>query len=255
MHNFGKIKHNIFEVAIDGIVGKNKSKKALLKKFANLIKESKILKTQARVYHNLESKVNEDEFIATEYIKENIALLQKFDIEDIVKENNKLEVLLEGMEIIDQYEGQELHESIHNLITLKRNTKTVDTIVESTKLIKEHIKNNKPAPLVNEDYLPNSVLAKFLAEKYNNKYCDLTETEQRLVVSVLENDVEKQALVMEEIKSEALTAVNESMIGAELELKEKLLNVKERLLETKYVEDNFVESVAKLINLKNTLQP
>lgn len=255
MHNFGKIKHTIFEAAIDGIVDKDKKKKALLKKFVSMVKESKILRTEAKIYYNLETKANENEYLATEYIKENVALLQKYNLTDIVRENKKLEVLLEGLDIVDEYDTQELHENIHRLITTKRNPNTVDTIVESTNFIKEHIKANKPTPIINEDYLPNSVMAGFLAEKYNSRYSELTEVEHKLVVSVLESDESKQEEVMNEVKFEAITAVNESLKeAADMELKEKLLNVKERLLETKYNKDNFIPDVTKIINLRNTLK-
>lgn len=256
MHNFGKIKHNIYEIAVDGITEKNNDKKAILKKFVKTIKESEILKTQARIYYNLENKVNESEYIATEYVKENIALLQKYNLQDIVRENKKLEVLLEGHEVAEIYDRFELHENIHNLIVTKRSANTIDNIVESTNVIKEYIISNKQREIVSEanDYIPNSMLTKFLTEKYNDKYSNMSEVDRKLVKSIIESDEAGQESILEEVKKNALVLVNQRLSeNAELELREKLLNVKERILETKYAKEDFAPTVTKIMTLTKTL--
>lgn len=254
MHNFGKIKHNIYEIAIDGIADKNKKKKAILKKYINIIKESPILRTQARIYYNLENKVNESEYLATEYIKENIALMLKYGLADIVRETKKLEVLLEGYEIQDVYDKSELHENIHNLLITKKKPTTIDNIVESTNVIKNYIISNKHKELVNEDFLPNSMLTKLLTDKYNEKYSSMSESEKKLVKSLLDSDEEGQRSVLETVKKETLILVNKSIQEAtEVELKEKLLNVKERILETQYSKDDFITTISKIMNLSTTL--
>lgn len=254
MHNFGKIKHNIYEIAVDGIADKDNTKKGILKKYVKTIKESEILKAQARVYHNLETKVNESEYLATEYIKENISLLTKYDLQDIVRENNKLVVLLEGYEIIDIYDKFELHENIHNLLITKKKPSTIDNIVESTSVIKNYIVNNKAREIVSEDFLPNSMLSKYLTEKYNETYSTLSEVDKKLVKSIIESNEDGQEAVLEDIKRDVLVLINKNISeNSDVEIKEKLLNVKERVLETKYSKDDFIPTITKIINLTKTL--
>jgi hypothetical protein len=254
MHNFGKIKHNIYEIAVDGITEKDSNKKALLKKFIKTIKESSILKTQARVYYNLENKVNESEYLATEYIKENISLMAKYGLADIMRENKKLEVLLEGYEVEELYDKSELHENIHNLLITKKKPTTIDNIVESTNVIKEYIVSNKHKEVVAENFLPNSVLSQFLTDKYNSKYASLSESEKNVIKSLLEENEDTQITTLENVKKDALTLVNKNISEAtDVDVKDKLLNVKERILETKYSKEEFIPTITKIINLTNAL--
>ena len=255
MYNFGKIKHNIFEIAADGVAYKDTKKKEVLKKFISIVKESKILRTQASVYHNLETRVDESDYSASEYVKENIALLQKFDIADIVKENNKLVILLEGYQVQDSYDMDSLHENIHSLITTKKNAKTLNALVESSKFVKNHILKNIPKEIIKEDnFIPNSMLSKYLSDKFIKKYDTLSETEVRLVKAVLSVNESEQSEIFETARVEALTAVNKSIKECtDIELKGKLVDVKERLLESKYVKDSFVTDIVKIINLQKNL--
>ena len=76
MYNFGKIKENIYEIAADGIASKDNKKKSILKKYLTTIKESEILRMEASIYDNIETKCDTNDYSASEYVKENISLLQ-----------------------------------------------------------------------------------------------------------------------------------------------------------------------------------
>lgn len=255
MHNFGKIKHNIYEIAADGIANNDAKKKGILKKLISTIKESKILRTQASVYQNLENRVDESDYSASEYVKENIALLQKFNIADIVKENEKFAILLEGYEIQDSYDMETLHENIHNLITTKKTAKTLNNLVESSKVVRDHILTNTHKEVIKEDsFIPNSMLNKLLTDKLNTKYESLSENEVKLIKSVLTVNESEQGEIYETARIETLTAVNKSIKeSSDVVLKGKLLDVKERLLESKYNKDSFLTDIVKIINLQKNL--
>jgi hypothetical protein len=256
MHNFGKIKHNICEVASEGIVEKDAKKVKVLKEYFKLIKSNKVLRAEAKIYKNLETMCNENESVAMEYIKENIALISKYGLDALRKEHVKLEVLLEGFDIIDDYEGKELHENIHHLITTKKNFKNVHQIVESLKAVKDHILSNKPKEkTMNEDYIPTSVLSQMLTEKLNKKYKDMSEAEKKVARVILENNSDKQEAAFKEVKSETLQRLNTLLEENknDLDVKAKMLDVKERLLEMNYNAETFVSDAMKVINLKNIL--
>jgi hypothetical protein len=90
MQNFGKIKNAFNGILADGIVSKDKSNNGLFKNYIKMIKESEILSTQFVVYLNLEKKVGTDYNTTNLYVSENLRLLEKYKVSDIIKENNKL---------------------------------------------------------------------------------------------------------------------------------------------------------------------
>lgn len=90
MKNFGKIKNTFHEILAESLLNKDNKKKSLFKQYLKLIKENKILKTQYLVYENIESKVEDNESKAFQYIQENIELLKQFKKEDILEANEKL---------------------------------------------------------------------------------------------------------------------------------------------------------------------
>lgn len=255
MYNFGKIKQNIYEVVADGIADKDPVKRSILKKYISTIKESEILRTQASIYNNIEARVDTNDYSASEFVKENIALLQRFNIADIVKENKKLTVLLEGYEIVDTYDQKELHENIHNLIMTKKSPKTVAKLVESTTYIKDYIIKNEVKEVIKENYIPNSMLSKYLSDKFTDKYKSLTESEVALIKTIITSNEEEQSNLYETSVKDAIKILNESIKNnsGNIEIKGKLLDVKERLLETKYNKETFAGDIIKLINLQKNL--
>jgi hypothetical protein len=257
MYNFGKIKQNIYEVAADGIADKDPVKRSILKKYISTVKESEILRTQANIYNNLESRVDTNDYSASEFVKENIALLQRFNISDIIRENKRLSILLEGYDVVDSYEHKTLHENIHNLIVTEKSPKTVGQLVESTTYVKDYILNNKPKEIVKEsNFIPNSMLHKYLSEKFVAKYKDLlSESEANLLKVIVKGDDKEQSELYESTVADVLKTLNESIKynTNNVEIKGKLLDVKERLLESKYNKETFVADIVKIMNLQKNL--
>ena len=95
MQNFGKIKNAFNGILAEGLVSKNEANKLLFKKYIKTIKESEILRTQFLVYTNIENKLESDSLSANLYVSENLSLLAKYKISDIIKENKKLIALSE----------------------------------------------------------------------------------------------------------------------------------------------------------------
>ena len=192
-----------------------------------------------------------------EYIKANIALIDKFDKKDILKAN---ESLLESFGDIPNEIANvsndviALHENITTLIFSERNAKNIDTIVEATNGIVEYIKNNKEKEVVeNVIHAPMSFTASIFVDKFNSKYQDLDETTMQLVKSILESDEEGRKSIFSDTRQDCIKLVNERLEESDLEDKEKLLSVKEKLLGMEFVTENQIEDITKLIDLKNTL--
>lgn len=259
MENFGKIKNTFNELLAESVVSKNDTNKLLFKKYIKTIKESEILKTQFLVYNNIENKVDTDGVSATNYVNENLKLLDKFKTSDIIAENKKL------LEIDKQINDKSndiynpilssLHESISTLIFTKKTPKNIDKIVEATTAIVNYIKTNKKEVITEAIELPTSMLSTIMVDKYNDKYSNLDESEKKVIKTLIDSTEEGKKEVYENTIKECLVLVNERLVNTNLETKERLLKVKERLLnDKKEINESFLTNISKLIELRTTLK-
>lgn len=362
MKNFGQIKNTFNEILAESILKKDKDKKDLFKQYIKLIRENKILRTQFLVYTNIESKIEENENKAYQFIQENIELLKKFKKKDIIEVNEKLNKLLiewkhpladvlEGADQIskEEYEahmkkvnpsgkkgvnralkehqygnidhwfdtlpytqraiiigeptndkniittkwnqlspenklkavemartkpewkkieqqilnneksaggGYSLHENITKLIFTDKTPKNIDSIVESQSQIVDYIKNNKKREITeNYQEIPNSLLTSLSVDRFNEKYNDLNEEEKKLFKTVLEGTEESRKELQENIIKECIELVDNQYGESDLEVKEKLLKAKNKLLNMKgnFVSEEFTNNIGKLIDLKKDL--
>lgn len=256
MENFGKIKNAYNELFLDWIEKKDESSKKIFKQYLKTIKESKILKAQFLVFNNLENKVDADYMSANLYVNENIKLLQKFKISDILNENKKLIGVSDKITIVNDYHLSNLHESIHKLITTKRQPNTIDVITENTKKVIGYITDNKEKEIIESVELPNSMLVEMMVNKFNETYEHLDENDKSVLKSLLDSDDNKMKEVNVKLIDECLILINEKLKSSDIETKEKLLLVKEKLLGNKesVSEEKLIESISKLLELKDGLK-
>ena len=255
MQNFGKIKNTFNSILVESFVTKkSETNKTLFKKYIKTIKENEVLKTQFLVYTNIENKIEENEFKANLFLQENLNLLNKFSKKDIMEANLKLAQPL-MVQNEEDYDKKELHENLSSLIILKKTSKDIDAIVEATSKVIGFIKTNK-LKVVNEKFdLPNSMLSTIMVEKYNEKYSTLDENEKEILKVLIEStDEEKQVVYTKTIK-ECISLINEKLKDSDLDTREKLLEVKDKLLnDTTNVAEDFNKNISKLIGLKNSLR-
>lgn len=262
MQNFGKIKNAFNGILADGMFSKNDTSKLLFKKYIKTIKESDILKTQFLVYNNLETKLVSDDasvFATNLYVTENLKLLEKYKVSDIIKENKKLIGLSEsiGVKMNDSYDPilTSLHESISSLIFTKRTPKSVDIISESLVKVIDYIKANKAKTVSEAIELPTGLLSTMMVDKYNTKYSSLDESEKKILRVLIDSTPEQKEEVYKETLRECIDLINEALIGSDLESKDKLLRVKDKLLNDKIeIVEDFEKKISKLIELKSSLK-
>jgi hypothetical protein len=253
MQNFGKIKNAFNGLLVESFVGDKESNKNLFKTYIKTIRENEALKTQFLVYNNIENKIEENEFKANLFLQENIALLNKFSKKELLEANQKL---AKAISIEDEtYEKQELHENLSELIFLKKSSKNIDAIVEATSKIIIHMKNNKLKLVKEAIELPNSMLSTIMVEKYNERYSTLDESEKEILKVLIESTDEQKHEVYKKTLKECVELINENLKEADLDAKDKLLQVKEKLLnDTIEVNENFFKNISKLVDLKSSLK-
>jgi hypothetical protein len=179
------------------------------------------------VYNNIENKVENDRNKATLFVNENIALLNKFSKKEILEAN----ALLSSKLLFEKdVENNELHESITTLIFTEKTPNTIDTIVEATDNVVNYILNNKPKVIQESIDYPTSMFGALLVGNFNDKYSTLNENDKKtLKILIDSSDDEKKQLYSNTVK-ECLALVNKRLETNDVELKDKLLKVKEKLL-------------------------
>ena len=257
MQNFGKIK-NVFNSLLAESLGKNDEKtKDLFKKYVKIIKESEILKTQFLIYNNIENKVDSDPMSAFAYVSENLKLLEKFNQSEILKENKKLSFLINSFKekLEEDYDLSNLHESISDLIFIKRTPQNVEKVMTEIKKVTDYITANKEKTINEKIDLPLSLMTKLMVDKYNQKYSSLDENEKKLLKVLISTDVESKKDFYNKTVDECLSIINQFLIESENESEEKLLKVKNKLSENKeeITNENFLNKITKLLELKNNL--
>jgi hypothetical protein len=249
--NFGKIKSVYNNLLSESVVDKKADKKALFRDYVKLLKENKILKTQFLVYNNIENKVENDRNKAILFVSENIALINKFSKKEILEANYLLssKLLFEN-----DVETNELHESITTLIFTNKTPSTIDVIVEATDKVVNHILNNKPNVVQETVDYPNSMFSAMLVGGFNDKYSTLNENDKKTLKTLIESsDDDKKELYSKTLK-ECLALVNKRLETNDVELKEKLLKVKEKLLNENIESDEDIEKkLIKIADLTNIL--
>jgi len=255
MQNFGKIKNAFNEILAEFIVDKNAEKKSIVKRFIKGMSESKILKTQFLIYNNIENRVDENEFSANLFITENINILNEFSKEEIDAENTKLinmsQMVSERLD--SEYPNNDLHEAISKLIFTEPTPSTVKEITSSRLSIVKYINENEEKVIVESaEVIPNSLLVNLSVDKFNEKYADLTEGEHKVLNVILDNnnDEARKEVYTETLKG-CISLINEKLkVSTD---KEKLLDVKDKLLNGSFVSETFVDDISKLLDLNRAL--
>lgn len=261
MKNFGRIKNVFNELVSEGIASKDATSLYLFKKYVKLVKENESLKTQFLVISNIETKIESNREKATEFVKENIALFSGVDKDKLIQMNNSLvefitlcdkgELLKEDLD----YDHKSLHENIATLIFTKKTTETIDTIIEATSNVVDYILGNKAKDIVESYDLPSSMLSSIMVDKYNEKYASLDESEKKIIKVLMGSTDEEKGDVYKSLVRECIDLINDRLVESDIESKDKLLRVKDKLLnDNKTIDGDFNKNISKLIELRGNLQ-
>jgi hypothetical protein len=252
--NFGHINTLYGNILSESVISKNEASKKLFKNYLKTIREDEILKTQFLVYSNIENKVESDINKATMFVKENIDLFSKYLKKDIFEANKKLVYDLIFEQEVEN-EKLDLHENIATLIFTEKTPQNIDTIVEATNKVVDYIMNNKPYEINETIDLPMSMVTTMLVEKYNQKYSILDESQKKVLKVLVESNDEERKVVYNELLTECLTLINEKLDTSDLDTKDKLLRVKEKLLNDKQeINEDFIKNISKLVELRDGLK-
>jgi hypothetical protein len=259
MQNFGQINETFKNIFLDSLIAKDGKGKKIFKSYVKFIKENSILKSQYEVYHRLENKVNieGDMERSSMYVDECISMLTKLGRDAVNETNNKLVKYLKKNDYkiyTDEYDFKSLHEHINNVAFLERNTKNVNTVVESKLFLKDFSNINETTETQEVEPYANKLLIPLMKNKFNEKYgVNLSELEKKIFsLSVKGTDEERQELYTTTI-NECVDLVNVQLKECSIEQKDTLLQVKDKLLRSKYDTETFAAEMSNINYLKTTL--
>jgi hypothetical protein len=255
MDNFGNIKDTFKSLVVESIIRKDEKGKKLFSKFLKTIKENETLKDQYLIYNNLQTKKFDDGSEAKDFIKENISLLKSLNESHIQKGNDFFIKLLKGNKIVK--ENDSFYKDVSYLIKTEKTPSNLHKINETiSKITRIMLEKEDVEEVVTETInLPPSVLTKLAVNKFNTRYSDINESEREIIKTVLNGSDEDKENIFKKLKRECIdtidSKVNES---SDVELKHKLLKVKDKLLNTNYNLVNFNTEISKIYDLKESIK-
>ena len=94
-----------------------------------------------------------------------------------------------------------------------------------------------------------------MVDKYNEKYSSLDESERRIMKALVSSTEDEKIEVYSSIIKECVELINTKLIESDLESKDKLLRVKDKLLsDNKKIDEDFIKKISKLNELRQTLK-
>ena len=161
--------------------------------------------------------------------------------------------LLKGVSLVK--ENESFYNDINFLVNTNKNASNINKIQESINNITNRMLEKEEETVVTESIdLPPSMLANILVTKFNTKYSEINETEKEIIKTVLNGNKEDKKSLFETVKRECIknidNKVNES---SDVEIKDKLLKVKDKLLNTNFDYENFNSQISKIYNLKESI--
>ena len=102
--------------------------------------------------------------------------------------------------------------------------------------------------------LPPSVLTQMATSRFNTKYADITEEEKSILKTVLNGSEEDRQTVYNTLKTECIDTIDNKLNeDIDLDLKDKILKVKDKLLRMSYNPDEYVKDIDKVYELKKSV--
>lgn len=255
MNNFGNIKDTFKSIVVESIIRKDDKGKKLFSKFLKTIKENKTLKDQYLIYSNLQNTKFDDPVQAREFVKENISLLKNLNKNQITKGNDFFLKLLKGNKIIK--ENDSFYKDILFLVESEITPSNVKKVNESTNnIVRLMLEKEEVEEVIRESIdLPPSVLTKLAVNKFNSRYSDISESEKEIIKTVLNGSNEDKENIYKKLKRECIDTIDNKLNeSSDLDLKDKLLKVKDKLLNTNYSLDTFSTDISKIYDLKESIK-
>lgn len=256
MYNFGKIKETYNKLYLESFSTKDDNKKKVFEYYISKLKESKILKEEFNCYNALQNGSFNSELDSQLFIEGNVNIVKSLDKSELDQIHAELTNKLNesGYSLIES--ENEIISLFEDILNLERKYKNLNRITESIiKLRKTLVRESSQEEKEETIALPTNVLSNLMVNKFNSKYSELDENTKQIIKVSLNGSEEERSMLFNSTLKECVELVNNKLKESanDLELKDKLLQTKERLLEMSFNNDTYIENLTKLVELKNNL--
>jgi len=256
MYNFGQIKETYNKIYLESFSGKDKKKKSLFNFYLKKLRESEVLKEEFECYNAVQTNNFSDPLTSQLFIEQSINIIKNLNQEELKKYHDELIKTLNENNVKLISPSDEKITIFEELLNLENKSKNLNKLSESiTKLRNSLVKEGSEQDNVNGVSLPTNVLSNLLVNKFNSKYSDLDEGSKNLIKVLLNGGENEKTELFNSTLKECVELVNNKLKESysDLELKDKLLQTKERLLEMSFNNETYIENLTKMLELKDNL--
>lgn len=257
MYNFSKIKETYNKLYLESFSSKDLQKKKVFEYYISKLKESSTLKEEFNCYNAIQNASFNHELDSQIFIEESVNIIKSLDKNELDNVHTDLlnKLTESGYSLIDS--ENEVLNTFEDILNLERKYKNLNKITESIiKLRKTLVKEGFQEKDVEETIaLPTNVLSNLMVNKFNSKYSELDESTKKIIKVSLNGSEEERSELFNSTLKECIELVNGKLMESvsDLELKDKLLQTKERLLNMSFNSETYIENLTKLVELKNNL--
>ena len=252
--NFGVLNH-IFENELPTLI---KTNKKAVRNVIKTIKEDKNLRSQFNFYNVIKEQYNSKhaEIITPEIALDNIVKIVSEDIDlNTVKDSNKKlrDVMFENgikpTEFVDE-DSRKLYENGNVILTSKRNTNNMISLVESRDAVCKWMDAHK-SDKINEGKTPDEMIKEFEDKLKDN----LNESEISFVQQITDwrspIAEQRKEKLFNKFKNECINKINE-MLKEDAENVE-LKGLSDQINEMSFNKETIVKDIAKLLEIRDIL--
>ena len=252
--NFGVLNH-IFENELPTLI---KTNKKAVRNVIKTIKEDKNLRSQFNFYNVIKEQYNSKhaEIITPEIALDNIVKIVSEDIDlNTVKDSNKKlrDVMFENgikpTEFVDE-DSRKLYENGNVILTSKRNTNNMISLVESRDAVCKWMDAHK-SDKINEGKTPDEMIKEFEDKLKDN----LNESEISFVQQITDwrspIAEQRKEKLFNKFKNECINKINE-MLKEDAENVE-LKGLSDQINEMNFNKETIVKDIAKLLEIRDIL--
>ena len=245
---FSKIKTIFDKIMLEAL---QKQDKTIVGKYMKMLKENKIFSTQYLVYENIENYYTDNQILASSYVTENVSFIKAFNVINVANENDKI---LKGLpKNTEMLEINPIYESIDKLVTMEKNMHNLHSLLKEENIITSHIINNKKIEESTQWNVDDPIaIVNILANNFNNKYSMLDEADKSYINEIIFAEDKEEKFC--DTKKKLLEKINGLLQNkVTTEEKEKVLAVKEKLLDMNYDNSSYITDIHKMSTLKESI--